>query len=263
MMLMKLFRAFTVSVLLLWAILGGATAAPRPGRVTTAIEQLGLSGDQKSKLRDYIDASRLGTQKDRSAIAAERQRLMDQYCRYNLNVVQAKNSITRINRLQLDLLNRRLDRRLRVRSVLTPDQFVKFRRLMDRMPRSPKRMDDELPPGGAPRGGQLPRLNLSPSQQQQIQKMWGSEQAEHQRILQSMTRDLQSMEQVFASYRVDERAARRLIVSVNKSQLQVLQLRHDRQMDLRRIITEPQFQALTQHIKRSPQPGLRRGPRDR
>lgn len=250
-MTIKSMRVLVVAGLLLITVLAGAFAAPPTGRATAVLEQLNLSADQQAKLRDFIRTSKQGTQSDRKAIMAERQRLMSLYCSYDLNVPQAQKSMTKINRLQLDLLNRRLDRRLRIRSVLTPDQFVRFRKIMDKTPRSGNRIEEELPRNMSQRRGPLPKLNLSADQQQKIQNMWQSQRAEQQRVLQSMSQDLQTMEQLFAKYHVNEPAVRRLIVNINKDQIQVLQLRLNRQVQLRKIINQQQFQALAQHIKQN------------
>jgi Spy/CpxP family protein refolding chaperone len=244
-------RVFVVIGLLLITVLPVSFAAAPTGRATAALEQLNLTADQKAKLRDFIRTSKQGTQNDRKGITAERQRLMSLYCNYDLNTTQAQKSISKINSLELDLLNRRLDRRLRVRSVLTPDQFVRFRKIMDKTPRAGNRIDEELPRSMGQRRGPLPKLNLSADQQQKIQNMWQSQRAEQERVLQSMNQDLKSMEQLFAKYHVDERAVGRLILSVNKDQLRILQLRLNRQIQLRKIINEQQFQALAQHIKQN------------
>ena len=253
--------AVVFSILLIGYI-GADVSAQRPGHPdrVAMLEKLGLTPEQKAKLKGQLRANRDNAHRARQALMDERGRLLMTYDDYQLNASRAHQIMVKMNRLQLDLLNASLGRELALRSVLTADQFGRMKRMMGPDPFDRKRWDG---PGHVnPRDGgrRLPQLGLSPGQQGAVEKFWKSHEKQVGETKGAMAHDLAAIKRLYENYRLDEGAARRLISNVNKAQVHERQLRLDWQLEMRKILSKGQFRTLTQHIRKSFGPPRGLGP---
>jgi len=259
---MKTLVAVVFSVLLIGYI-GADVSAQRPVPRDRGVmfETLGLTPEQKAKLKMLLRGNRDEAHKAQQALMEERMRLFATYDDYQLNASRARQTMAKMNRLQLDLLNASLGREIALRRVLTADQFGRMKRNMGPDPFGRQRWGG--PRGMEPREGgrRLPQLGLSPDQQGAVEEFWKSHDKRVRESGRAMERDLVAVKRLYENYRLDEGAAKRLISNVNKAQAHERQLRLDWQVEMRKILSQDQFRALTQHIKKSFGPPRGFGPR--
>jgi len=129
--------------------------------------------------------------------------------------------------------------------VLSEDQLAEMRRMV-----GPRRLDaakyDAGPGlGGGFQGGPRPTCCLSSDQQRDIEKLWSSQGARTDEAVRDIVRNLKAIRVVYRDYRFDERAARKLIADINKSQLKLMKTGLTAQIGIRRVLSAGQFQDLT------------------
>jgi len=242
------------SILLILPIVGQAAAKP-PRERRGDMERLGLRPGQKERLRGVFRSS--GAESDRASLALSggRRQLFALYDDYRLNEGRARETIDRINRLQLDLLNASLERQLALRKQLSPEQFERLGKKA-----GPDGPGFGGPPGfdGPPQARDLPRLEFDSGQREAVERLWRRGSKEREAAFDAMSNDLRAIDRLYDDYRLDERAARRLIDSINKSQLRIMLIRLDWQVEIRKILSPQQFRALTRRPPPSRVPFMRR-----
>jgi len=249
---MKTLMAVVFSILLVGQT-GTHVLAQRPGpRDGRALfEQLGLTPGQRAKLRELLRANRMESERARRALGQERTRLFATYDDYQLNVSRARQSIVKMNRLRLDLLNASLHRQIALRTVLTADQFAQMKRIMRHGPFDRERLGKGPGPGHGFGPRRPPQLDLRSDQRDAVEKFWKSHDKNVGETGRAMAHDLAAINRLYENHRLDERAAKRLISSVNQAQAREAHLRLDWQVEMRKILSEDQFRTLTQHIRKS------------
>lgn len=101
----------------------GATRIPP----TETMRALNLSAEQKSRLRDLGEESRVRTKNLGDAMWKARQELEGIYSQPKLDARRARQLNDKINELQKDMLDEHLRVEQKLRSILTPDQFTRLR----------------------------------------------------------------------------------------------------------------------------------------
>jgi Spy/CpxP family protein refolding chaperone len=239
-------RTILLSLALLACLAGAGVAQPPAKGHSGQIDQLGLSAGQKARIHQILSPDKLKAEHARLALLAERKRLHETYDDYRLNEAKARDSIRKINSLQLDLLNISLDREIRIRSVLSSEQFDHLTRLV-----GPDRFGQGDVADGSRKGPRprrpLPQLGLSSDQKDIVEKSWKKWGQESRDAFNDMQHNLQAMAGVYQKYRLDEGSAHRLIGKINKLQLRRLQLHLEHQEGLRKILSAQQFRTLREH----------------
>ena len=236
---MKVLIAIAFSILLIGQSSAQLAAQHRPGQRGRALDQLGLTHGQKEKLIGTLRSNRMEAQQVRRALMEEREQFRVRCDQYQLDAARAREIMTKVNRLQLAMLKVSLDRQLRLRSVLNPDQLAQLNRI------------EGAEQGRGLHGKAGPQLGLSADQRDAIGKLWKSQSKGMDEAHRSMSTDLAAIDRAYNGYRLDERAARHLISRINQAQLRHMQVRLEWQIEMRKILSEEQFRTLTQHVKRS------------
>ncbi len=96
------------------------------------IESIGLTDQQKERLKQLIDGSRRRVGELFKRLRDKRQELDRLLSEYNFDEKEAGQIIREINRLQRELLRERLETHIQVRKILTPEQFEKYNRILQK-----------------------------------------------------------------------------------------------------------------------------------
>lgn len=239
--------------------LAGSVSAQGPGERRGRLDRLGLSSDQGAKIKQLLKSNRTDGEAAKRALRADRMRLFAMYDEYRLNEAATRDCINRVNHGQLALLKSSLERELGLRGILTQDQFAQLHRMMGPQ-RGPERFGEGPGRGrgsDGPRPGlefqsrRLPQLQLTNGQQRAVERLWQAQDKDSEGAIRDMGRDLRAIQTSYGAYRLDERAARRLIVTINRSQMRLMQARLEAQIGLRKILSEDQFRTLTEHVQRT------------
>ncbi|MCX8052319.1 MAG: hypothetical protein N3B12_00785 [Armatimonadetes bacterium] len=91
---------------------------------------------------------------------------------------------------------------------------------------------------------------VSPAQRDQLKALAAETREKIRRVREELMRARMELFQTYRSYELDERKAKAAIEKIGKSQLTLLNLHLDRQIELRRILDESQFGAFTRRMER-------------
>jgi len=121
---------------------------------------------------------------------------------------------------------------------------------------------------GAPAGPERdepdlnPELNLSKAQEERMAALRARVRTQTWELGRRMTARREELEAVYGRYEMEEPRARRLRLEIHDIQGQMLDLQHEFQLELRKILTPPQFERLQQALRaRWRRPPWRRPPR--
>lgn len=247
---MKVMTVLVLSISMLVGFFGAVHARPprpsHPPREPDLAQRLGLKPRQENDLKASLRRSTTEADRIREALIVERGKLRELYDDYNLDHSRARGLITKINKLQLDLLESSLERQISLRRILNPRQFALLNKII--VPEPPDAGELRFPRPGGPRD-RPPGLKLSPEQQEAVEKLWWKRRGESDAATLDMAHDLKAITRLYENYRLDVRAVKKLIQNVNKAQLRMMDLRFDRQVEQRKILTEQQFRELKQHMR--------------
>ena len=233
-----MYRTLRISVAItLLVLVAGAFASAEPG--------LDLSADQKARMKDLMQSTRQQTQTLRQTLGDRRGQLMRVYGEYGLKTDKARSLTREINSLELRLLNANLDSQSGIRSILNREQFGQFGELMHR-PRGkhgPGEMLErgEMIPFG-PR--EVEPLGLSRPQQEDMKRLWHKSRGRPTAAIESIKAKIGDLETLYRSYDLDEAKARAVIRDLNGAQMRLLDARLQLQVELRKSLTEEQFNHL-------------------
>jgi len=93
-------------------------------------------------------------------------------------------------------------------------------------------------------------VGVTPAQKDQLKALALETREKTMRVRDELRRARQELFQVYRVYELDERKARAAIDRISKSQLALLNLHLDNQLDLRRVLTEAQFTGFCQRMSR-------------
>jgi Spy/CpxP family protein refolding chaperone len=252
-----------VRVLISLVVIAGlacSVSAQTPKDRHTRLDRLGLSSDQSARIKQLLRSNRADGETARQALRADRMRLFSMYDSYRLNETTTRDLMNRVNRGQRELLKNSLEREIGLRAVLTQEQFTQLRRMMG-PERGPERFGEgpvpgrgrepDARPGLESHARRLPELQLSSDQQSAVERLWLAQDKASESAMHDMGRNLRSVQALYADYHLDEQAARRLIVTINRSQMRLMQARLDAQIGLRKILSEDQFRTLAEHVRKT------------
>lgn len=233
--------------------------------MTSAFAQHGdLTQDQKQRLKALVTDTRSNLGAQRDALRQARKDLFNIYSQYNLDGNQAQNAIERVNKAQMQLLNIQLDNQIKLRQILSSDQFSIFQDMMSKRMPNGHRIDIEPPRQDWAVDYLLDKnaassLGLNPDQQKQAASI--KKAGEDQRgAVDALKHATQELADTYASYNLDQAAARKLINQIHRQQVLLASIAHKKQQTIRSWLTADQFNALQAEISKRMQQGcFRRG----
>ncbi|MBI2842165.1 MAG: periplasmic heavy metal sensor [Armatimonadetes bacterium] len=216
-----------------------------------------LDPAQREKLQKHFRESRGRLMDARMQLRDARMELYRRLGEYDLDERGMQEDIRGINSLQLRLLHGNLESQLRLREILTKEQFDDLRDAVGEP--GMHREDAWMWPGdGARLRGNVDRLGLSAEQREQIARLWRSSRASSEGLIGKLRSESEALQRTYLDYDLDPKQARAQIERLNDTQLNLLKATVSRQMGLRRILTEEQFESLSKTVRRPGRPGPRR-----
>ncbi len=247
----RLFAAWFTIITILTAVSVSPALAERNGLGNRQHIELNLSADQRDKLKKVLDKNRSRTTAARSDLRSSYSELFQQFHNYRMNNNRVQALVKKISSDRLTLLNLHLDSQIDIRGVLTSDQFNDLRNAIPGSEgRNGRRMQGEH--SGVPENGDVEQLNLTKSQQTRIQKLFETSNNKMKTLGNKLHADGQALRKLYLSYNLDVRAAKAFIKDQSQIQTEMLKVIVARQVDMRKILTEDQFNKLVQTMH---QPG--------
>lgn len=205
-----------------------------------------LSREQKQHLKTLAMETRSRTETERENLRRARMELFNVYQGYSLDERKAKAAQNRISTAQLDLLNSHLDNQIRLRAVLSREQFLDFRRLIER--HRGRGMGGLGPPEDAgvdrlPDRQMLENLGLRPDQRKRAAAL-GDPMRDRAKLIEALRRASKQMIDIYGEYDLDKAAAKKLIEQIHRGQGELAALTHKEQQALRSVLTPTQFAQL-------------------
>ncbi len=226
--------------------------------------QWGISPDQREQLRKLMENSRRENLTARLSLMEKHKQLARLYGEYNLKVADAKALNKDINEIQLKLLQINLESQTGIRRILNREQFEKFGQSL-RRPKPNRRFGEDFDheKGLNVHPGDLEPLGLTDQQRQSLKRLWerrGDSPLVAARKIREKSAELQSL---YENYDLDSRKAAVLVREINNAQMELLESKLRTQTELRRILTEEQFNRMKESIsektkKRFEKPGPHR-----
>lgn len=214
-----------------------------------------LSPGQRDKLQKHIRGAQGKFHENRMELRDARLDLYRQFREYRLDDRRLQNSIRKINDLQLRLLKANLDNQMKLRNILTREQFESLREAVE--DRDTDWEDGRVWPGDGPGGGDADRLGLSAEQRNRIEKLWKSSRESASSLGGRLRADTESLQRRYLDYELNPKQAASRIDGLSDTQLALLKATVARQVELRKILTERQFEALSKSV---PPAGRGKGP---
>jgi len=230
---------------------------------------LNLSPEQQQKLREHARETREKTEVIRRDMWAARSELWRQFRSYHLDEKAARNAAKKINSCHLRLLNSYLESQVGLRNILTKDQFQKLSRAVGGRDRDRPRQGFEgrprMPEPGGESLGDVSHLNLSPAQQEKIRKLYEENSRVMEDLMKKQMDDFRALESLYLNYNLDQKRAKQLIKHLNDIHMKIQEASIKRQIEIRKILIEEQFNALKPKVRPPVEgmPGFGKGERIR
>lgn len=233
----------------------GPAAAQRRGPGPRA-RIANLTPEQRERLKNHVREAQSEMRGIRMDLRDVRLNLYGQFREYRLDERRVQNSVRRINDLQRSLLDSNLENQLRLRDILTRGQFESLQEAVH--DRDVERDGPHVWPGDDGPVGNVDRLRLSSEQKERIKRLWRSSRETAADLGTKLRSSSQDLQRLYMDYDLDQKQANKIIDRIGDTQLDLLKATVSRQVELRRILTEQQFRALSKSIR---PPGGRGGHR--
>lgn len=206
-----------------------------------------VTASQREQLKSLAMETRRKTDRARAELRNARAVLYAVYRVYELDDRRAKAAIERINSTQLQLLKIHLENQLEIRQVLDSAQFRQMiSRAHDPRGMAWPSMDNGIA-DRIPDRQMIEDLGLGAEEKRRALALTGTN-AERTRLLEKLRRDTRQMMELYSRYDLDTAAANRLIESIHSSQIALTAQNHKRQQQLRKVLTQRQFERLQKTI---------------
>jgi len=237
------------SILKIWIItLFLITGLAVSGAAAPAID---ITPHQKEQLKALATDTRSKMEHERDNLRHARMELTQVYSNYNIDEHKVKALQERISTSQLNLLNAHLDNEIAIRSILSQDQFDTLRHMIN--PRGRNRRMLVQPPVEEAAFDHFPNkeifdsIGLTPDQEKRIAKVLKINQ-NRAKVIEKLRRNSKQMLDLYSNYNLDTAAAKKLIDSIHQDQIAMLNAQRNRQVALRSVLSQDQFQKLHQEI---------------
>jgi len=253
-----------LAALLAVALCARPAVAERPERGPGLRSRLNLSSDQRTKLQAHVRDVRSRALTVGGELRAARVMLAGQFADYRLDERRTQESARKINALQHRLLKLNLDDQVGLRQILSREQFEQLWASVGG--RGRLHVDGHIEGDREGPGDRaVERIGLSPEQQESIRKLYSTTRETTLSLRQRLSTETEGLRRLYSDYDLDAKKATARIDKLRRIQLALLGAMIARQVELRKILTEQQFQALSQSIHppgRGPGPGPRRWHRE-
>jgi len=240
------FGLFLTAVLLvvMTAASAGSVWAQRGG----SRSNINLTREQRQKLQRHIKDNQSKTTKVTREIVQVRMELFGQLREYKVDEKRLKDSMEKINALQVKLHNIGLENQLKLREILTKEQFTQLGEAVSRKGVSQESIYG-WPPGGIEADSNLKRLNLSSEQQEKIRKLFERSRTTMKSISRELRANAQNLHKLYLNYDLDTKQAKAQIEKLAENQREAIKATITRQIELRNILTQQQFEKLSQTMR--------------
>lgn len=211
--------------------------------------KLNLSNEQRDKLQRHLKDTGQKIGDTRAQLQDARKDLFNLLGQYRPDNSRINDTIKRINGLQLRLLNIHLDSQIRLRQILTKDQFNQLSAAIEE--RGPRGEGGFFRGDEGPHPGDVRSLGLSQDQQDKIKQLWRSSRQTMSALRDKHKSTSESLANMYLDYNLNAGQARQKISDLGDIQLSMLKAMVARQAALRKILTEDQFNTLTSQIRDS------------
>jgi Spy/CpxP family protein refolding chaperone len=225
---------------------------PRHQGRDTRLESLhlNLTTAQRPKLQKLITDSRTRTMSVRRDLRRGYTELFTQLGNYNPDAKHIHETVRRINTAQLNLLNTHLESQMGLRKILTKDQFQNLRETIPDTINGEIRTKPRSNGVNGPKMGDVKQLGLSSDQQEKIKRLFQSSSERMKSAVQRVQNGSNSLRQLYLDYDLNVQQAKSRITGLNRAQQDVLKVTISRQEDLRKILTQQQFETLSKSVRR-------------
>lgn len=212
--------------------------------VSLAESRIGISDSQKNQLKALASNTRDRTGRERDAMRRARRDLFDVYSNYSIDERRAKVARNKVSAAQLCLLNIHLDNEIALRSILNADQFQKFKDMMKKRLHHPEMLILSPPEDAAfdrlPSRNMLTAMGVGKDDQKKLRLSPKSLKA-----IRNLGRDSNQLLDLYSKYTLDADAARKIIDRIHDEQTSLLTAQHRRQQVMRDVLSQYQFQMLS------------------
>lgn len=248
-----------VSSMVFGAISADPAMAQKRGKRPDHSAKLNLSEQQRQKLKKHIEESRERSRPVRESLHKARTELFQQLGRYKFDERKVNDTVRRIGELRRKVLMLSLENQKGLREILTKEQFAE---LGDAIGDRGGRFEGAGSGDGAPAGGDIRNLKLTPEQTKEINALFRKSREQTEAIAAKLRSDSERLRKLYLNYNLDTKQAMALIERLNDRRTEMLKATVSRQVELRKILTEPQFEALAKTM-RPPENGRRGGWKNR
>lgn len=245
----------------IWMLAGLMLVAPVAAGA--ARPDLDISSSQKDQLKALAANTRDRTGRERDSLRQARMELMKAYSSYAIDWHRLNGTWARISSAQLSLLNIHLNNEIALRNILKAEQFKVLRDMMKRRMRD-RDMLVIAPPeveilDRLPDKRMLDALGVPDEKQKQLEN-----EPAGGRAIQELRESSKDLLDLYSNYALESSAARKLIDNLHRKQVSLLRQQNYRQRQIRKVLTQDQFQKLQQEIaKRMAERGQKRWPGER
>jgi len=217
------------------------------GAACVADSDLDISPSQKDQLKALAANTRDRTGRERDSLRQARTDLLKAYSTYSIDWHKLGAIWAKISSAQLSLLNIHLDNEIALRNILKEEQFKALREMMKKRTRdrevrviAPPEMDilNRLPDKQM-----LDSLDVPAEKQKQLEDLPNGD-----KTIQALKDSSKRLLDLYSNYDLQSADARKLISAVHQKQVWLLKQQNSRQRQIRRILTQDQFQKLQQAI---------------
>jgi Spy/CpxP family protein refolding chaperone len=226
------------------------------------IAKLNLTPAQREALKKYIGASRAKMTDARNDLRSARMDFFRQMRQYRVDDSKVQDTVRRIGVSQRRLLQVVLENQLGLRRILTRTQFVQLGDAI-KSRRAQEKREEHGGPGmwqgfGASNVGDINRLGLTDDQKKRIGRLFDSSSTATKAAATRLQTEMRTMRGLYLSYDLDRKRVNAQMDRVADAERGFLRQTINRQVELRKILTEDQFETLAKTMRPpGPKPGDR------
>lgn len=249
------FFAAALFAIAMMVLFSGSSFAQRMVLRADAAKSINLSDTQRQKLQRHIKESRKKTAGVTRELVQARTELFNQLQDYKVDQNRLQGSVRKINGLQIRLHTIGLENQLKLRTILTKSQFAQLGDAVSGKGVGTGRIHGWPARNGELIGENLKQLNITSKQQEKIKRLFEKSRTSVQSISQELRQNAQSLHRLYLNYELDTKEAKARITKLGQTQRKAINATVSRQLALREILTQQQFETLSQTMRSPAAPG--------
>jgi Spy/CpxP family protein refolding chaperone len=212
--------------------------------------EMNLSSQQRDQLKNLGENLKKETSDLRMKLRTSREDLADIYSTYKLDEKKARAQIAKINDTQYKLLVAGLDDQVKIRKILSEDQFAEFVKMQkDHSRRHHRSHGTHRSMIGHDKMQDISRAleksDITPAQKQKLRQM---DNDGGENSYKNMRTAVAEVERIYSSYQLNQNSAKAALKRVNQAQKALMLANLDKQKQLRKVLTAEQFSAARKQI---------------